>query len=170
MASDTVNNIAWMSQHDALVMGAGDSEWTLSASTADAPLTASNVKVKRQSVYGSSNISAKMVGDVILFVQRQGRKVREFVYTWEKDGYVSPDLTILADHITESGIKEIALQQQPDNILWCSLNNGNLAAMTYERDQEIVGWHKHTTDGAFESITVIPENKEDFCLCGREPR
>lgn len=162
LASDTVNNIAWMSQHDALVMGAGDSEWTLSASTADAPLTASNVKVKRQSVYGSSNISAKMVGDVILFVQRQGRKVREFVYTWEKDGYVSPDLTILADHITESGIKEIALQQQPDNILWCSLNNGNLAAMTYERDQEIVGWHKHTTDGTFESIAVIPENKEDF--------
>jgi hypothetical protein len=27
--------------------------------------------------------------------------------------------------------------------------------MTYERDQNVVGWHRHTTDGAFESVAVI---------------
>ena len=161
LASDTVNTICWMCQHDSLIIGTVDSEWTLSASSSDAALTASNIKVKRQSVYGSSGVAAQMVGEVVLFVQRQGRKVREFVYTWEKDGYVSPDLTIIADHITKSGIRETALQQQPDSILWCVLEDGGIAALTYERDQEVVGWQKYVTDGRFLSVAVLPEGGED---------
>lgn len=160
ISSDTVNTIIWMCQHDALVIGTVDSEWTLSASTSDAALTPGNFRVKRQSVYGSSGISAQMVGDTILFVQQGGRKVREFVFQWEKDGYVSPDMTILAEHITRSGIRETALQQLPDSILWCVLGNGEIAALTYERDQEVIGWHRHTTQGKFLSVCTLPEDAE----------
>ena len=161
LASDTVNTISWMCQHTALVIGTEDSEWTLSASDSNAALTPSNFRARRQSVYGSSGISALMVGEVILFVQRGGRKVREFVYSWEKDGYTSPDMTILADHITKSGIVETALQQLPDSILWCVLGDGSVAALTYERDQEVIGWHKHSTDGRIFSCCVIPNGDED---------
>lgn len=161
LASDTVNTIRWMCQQTALVIGTGDSEWTLSASDSSAALTPSNFRARRQSVYGSSGNPALMVGDVVLFVQRGGRKVREFVYNWEKDGYTSPDMTILADHITESGIVETALQQLPDSILWCVLGDGTAAALTYERDQEVIGWHKHVTDGKILSCCVIPDGAED---------
>lgn len=161
IASDTVNTISWMCQHDALIIGTMDSEWTLSASDSASALTPSNFKVRRQSVYGSSGIAAQMVGDVVLFVQRGGRKVREFVYQWEKDGYSSPDMTILADHITKPRIVETALQQLPDTILWCVLADGTAAALTYERDQEVVGWHKHETAGKFISCCVVPDQIED---------
>jgi len=33
--------------------------------------------------------------------------------------------------------------------------------MTYERDQEVIGWHRHVTDGAVESICVIPGLYQD---------
>lgn len=161
LSSDTVNSIEWLCQHNALIIGTMDSEWTLSASSSDAALTPSNFRVKRQSVYGSSHIPAKMVGEVLLFVQRGDRKVREFVYTWEKDGYTAPDMTVLADHITASGIRETSLQQQPDSILWCVLNDGTVAALTYEREQEVIGWQKHATEGKVLSCCVIPAGKED---------
>ena len=156
LASDTINTILWMCQHDALVIGTSDSEWSLSSSNSEAALTPGNFKIKRQSVYGSSGVSAGMVGDTILFVQQGGRKVREFVFQWEKNGYVSPDMTILADHITKSGIRDTALQQLPDSILWCVLNDGTAAALTYERDQEVVGWHRHNTDGKFIAVCTLP--------------
>ena len=161
LASDTVNTISWMCQHTALVIGTQDSEWTLSASDSNAALTPSNFRLRRQSVYGSAGVTAQMVGDVILFVQRGNRKVREFVYTWEKDGYSSPDMTILADHITKSGIVETALQQLPDSILWCVLADGTVAALTYERNQDVTGWHKHITEGKILSCCVIPDGNED---------
>lgn len=161
LSSNTVNTILWMCQHDALIIGTMDSEWTLSAANSESALTASNFVAKRQSVYGSKGIPAQMVGETVLFVQRGGRKVREFVFQWEKNGYSSPDMTILADHITESGIVETALQQLPDSILWCVLGDGTVSALTYERDQEVVGWHRHITDGKIISCCVIPTGDKD---------
>lgn len=161
LASDTVNTIAWMVQHDALVIGTMDSEWTISAGSRDEALTPTSLRVRRQSVYGSTDIPATMAGETVLFVQRGGRKVREFVYTWEKDGYTAADLTILADHITGSGIKEVALQQLPDTILWCLLADGTVACLTYERDQEVVGWQKFVTLGKVVSLTVVPAGSSD---------
>lgn len=160
LASDTVNTICWMCQHNALVIGTMDSEWALSASD-DSAITPSNFRVRRESVFGSEGIPAQMAGDTILFVQRGARKVREYVYQWEKNGYSSPDMTILADHISASGIRETALQQLPDTILWTVLNSGSLAALTYERDQEVVGWHRHETSGKVISCTTIPNGSED---------
>lgn len=156
LASDTVNTIEWMCQHDALIIGTQDSEWTLSASDSSAALTPSKFRCKRQSVYGSSTIPALMVGDTVLFVQRGNRKIREFVYTWEKDGYVSPDMSVLAEHITKGKVISTALQQLPDNIFWCLLADGTIAALTYERDQEVIGWHRHETQGRFTAVCVVP--------------
>lgn len=102
-----------------------------------------------------------MVGETLLFVQRGARKVREFVFQWEKNGYTSPDMTVLADHITFSGIKATALQQLPDSILWCVLNDGTISALTYERDQQVVGWSRHVTDGRILSCSIIPNGNAD---------
>ena len=161
LASDTVNTILWMCQHDALIIGTMDSEWTLSASDSNTALTPSNFRIKRQSVYGSSGTQGCMVGDTVLFVQRGGHKVREFVYSWEKDGYSCPDMTILADHIASVGIVDASLQQLPDTIYWCVLADGTLAALTYERDQEVIGWHRHDTQGSVLSVCVIPNGDAD---------
>jgi hypothetical protein len=156
LAADKVNAIRWLLAQDALLIGTSGGEWKLSGSDSDSALTPSNVEVRRQSNYGSAQIQAQLINETILFVQRQSRKVREFVYNFEKDGYVSPDLTILAEHISDSGIVQAAFQQQPHAIYWCILANGKLAGMTYERDQEVVAWHNHETDGEFESVAVIP--------------
>ena len=96
-----------------------------------------------------------MVNEVILFAQRQSHKIRELVYSFEKDGWVAPDLTILAAHIAGEGFAETAFAQQPDAIYWATNKDGELVGMTYERDQNVVGWHRHNTDGKFESVASI---------------
>jgi len=93
-------------------------------------------------------------------VQRNGRKVREMVEseTSVTAKYVSPDLTILAEHITEGEIIQTAYSQQPDNVYYAVTGNGTLSGMTYERDQQVIGWSRSLTPGAsgnFESVAVI---------------
>ena len=43
-----------------------------------------------------------------MFLQRAKRKIRELAYNYDTDGYVAPDLTILNETVTETGIKEMA--------------------------------------------------------------
>ena len=66
-----------------------------------------------------------------MFLQRAKRKLREMVYNYEVDGFIAPDMTILAEHITKGGLTSLAYQQEPDSILWCVRSDGTLLGLTY---------------------------------------
>ena len=163
LAASEGNRINWMFSQSEMLVGTSGDEWTIGAADSASALSATNVKTRRQASYGSKYMRAAMVNDVLLFVQRNGRKVRELVYELNKDGWVAPDLTLLAEHITVGEIVEVAYQQQPDAILWCVRGDGTLIGMTYERDQKVVGWHRHTiADNAdVESVATIYGNETE---------
>ena len=110
--------------------------------------------MKRQATYGSADIQPVQVANVTLFVQRAKRKLRELVFDLNTDSYQAPDMTILAEHITESGIKEMSLQQEPDNVVWCVLENGKFVGMTYRREENVIAWHEHLMGGALAQMRL----------------
>ena len=163
IGSNQVNVIRYLTSSRVLIVGTSGGEFAVSASGAAEPLSPTNAQIKRQANYGSANIQPIQVGNVTMFVQRASRKVRELVYNFDSDSYQAPDLTVLAEHITDSGITEMAFQQEPDNIVWCVLNDGRFVGMTYRREENVVGWHEHILGGSFgsgdavvESVAVIP--------------
>lgn len=154
LAAQERNTILWLVAQRVLLVGTTAGEWSIGGSN-DTSLTPSNVTVRRQSNYGSSPLQARLINDVVLYTQRLGNKVREMTFSYEKEGYLSPDLTLLAEHITEGGIIDTAFQRVPQSIYWGVTANGVLIGMTYERDQEVVGWHRHLTQGSVESVAVV---------------
>ena len=155
VASSEGNRIAWMFSQKRLMLGTSGDEWTIGGASSDQPFSASNIQAQKQSSFGSKTMRAILLNDVLLFVQRRGRKVRELTYNFERDGWVAPDLTVLSEHITTGEIVELAFQQQPDAVLWAVRGDGELIGMSYERDQNVVAWHRHTTDGDFESVATV---------------
>tara|TARA_R110000772_G_scaffold125530_1_gene232323 strand:+ start:1601 stop:4192 length:2592 start_codon:yes stop_codon:yes gene_type:complete len=153
IGSNQVNVIRYLVAARSLIVGTSGGEYVVTSGTQE-PLNPTNTQIKRQTTYGTADIQPVQVGNVTLFVQRAKRKVRELGYNYDADSYTAPDLTILAEHITESGIKEFALQQEPDNIVWCVLENGKLVGMTYRREEQVVAWHEHIIGGRFGTCTV----------------
>jgi hypothetical protein len=164
------NQINWLVSEQQLMVGTAGAEHTVGSRDPDKALTPAFTPQKRQSTYGSKFLQAQIVNDVVLFAQRLGRKIREAVYSFERDKNVAPDMTILAEHITEGGIKQTAYSQQPDQIFWFVTNDGQLIGMTYEREQDVIGFHRHETQGRFESVAVIPgtERDEIWCVVARD--
>jgi len=154
IGSNQVNVIRYLVAARSLVVGTSGGEYVVSASGSPEPLSPTNTAIKRQTTYGSADIQPVQSGNVTLFVQRALRKIRELSYNYDADSYTAPDMTVLAENVTESGIKEFALQQEPDNVVWCVLNNGKLAGMTYRREEQVVAWHLHTLAGRFGQCTV----------------
>jgi hypothetical protein len=78
-------------------------------------------------------------------------------------------MSLISEHITFPGITETAYQREPDQTLWAIRSDGVLLSMVYERPQEVVGWSKHTTDGLWESVAVIPGTAQDeiWLICNR---
>lgn len=155
LASTTGGRIQWIVSKSGLLVGTALDEWSLSASDAGAALTSTNVKAQLQSYYGSTSLPALVVNDTILYVQRMSRKIRELIYTWASESWISNDITALAEHTTRTLIKEVAYQRVPDAVLWFVRGDGQLVSMTYEREQQVVGFARHNTDGLFESVATI---------------
>lgn len=172
LSGDTVNNIEWFADDEkGLLTGTVGGEWLTRPSDTGDVTTPSNVQSKRSTGYGSkSGVSPLRAGRAILFVQRAGRKLRELAYLFEDDGFRAPDLTLVSEHVTRSGLKEMAYQAEPQSVVWACLVDGTLLSVTYERNQEVVGWARHimggqsdaaATQAKVESVAVIPNTAGD---------
>ncbi len=171
IASNQVNAIRFMAAGRTLIIGTAGGEFTVSGGGDNDAVTPTNILIKKQSNHGAANIDAVAVANATLFVQRAKRKLRELAYNFDVDGYIAPDLTILAEHVTDGGIVEMAYQEEPLAIIWCVRNDGELVALTYQREQEVVAWHRHVFGGAFgsgnavcESVAVIPTEDSEYEL------
>ena len=169
IASNQVNAIRFLSATRTLIVGTVGGEFSVSGGGTDDPVTPTNILIKKQSNHGCANIDAIPVGNVTLFLQRAKRKIRELAYNFDVDGYVAPDMTILAEHISESGIKSMSYQQEPNQLIWCVREDGRLVCLTYQREQQVVAWHQHIFGGAFgtgiavcESIATIPTDDKEY--------
>ncbi len=159
IASNQVNNIRYLSATRVLTIGTSGGEYVLTT-TNNGPITPTTTQIRKYSNYGSANTETVQVADVTLFLQRGNRKVREFKYIGEVNtaGYQAPDLTVLAEHITEGGLESFAYQQEPENIVWAIRADGALVGLTYRREEEVVAWHKHTIGGTFSGGSAVVES------------
>jgi hypothetical protein len=166
IASNQVNAIRYLSATRVLTIGTTGGEYVLTA-TSDGPVTPTTTLIRKYSNYGSAAVEPVQVADVTLFVQRGGRKVREFRYVGDINvsAYQAPDITIVAEHITAGGLSAFAYQQEPDGVIWAVRADGTLLGVTYRREEEVVAWHKHLIGGEFsggqavvESIATLPSD------------
>jgi hypothetical protein len=149
IASNQVNVIQSLKATRTLIILTSGGEFTLNSDSTGTAVSPTNINIKKQSNYGASSIDALSVGNATLFVQRAKRKLRELAYNFDTDGYVAPDMTILAEDITLNGLDELTYQQEPHSIIWGIRGDGILVGLTYQRSEQVVAWHQHKLGGSF---------------------
>ena len=169
IASNQVNAIRFMTATRTLIIGTAGGEFTVSGGGTDNAITPTNILIKKQSNHGAANVDAIAVGNATLFLQRAKRKIRELAYNFDVDGYIAPDMTILAEHISEGGLTQMAYQQEPNQIIYAVRGDGELIGLTYQREQQVTAWHRHIFGGVFgagnavcESVAVIPTDDTEY--------
>lgn len=167
MASTEVNRILnYLPLRTLLAMTSG-AEWLIQGATSG--FTAKTINGVPQSYNGSSTIPPLTLNDTALYLQGRGQAVSALNYSLEADGLASADLTIWSSHLfRDYQIIDWTYQKLPDSIVWAVRSDGILLGLTYLKNQDVVAWHRHETDGFVESVTCVPEGREDAVyLCVR---
>lgn len=132
------------------------SEWSIRGGQEKA-ITPTNVKAKDQSNYGSSDVEPCRVGQEVYFPQRARRKIRAISPNqYNDEQYVAPDMSVMSEHVTETGVVAMAYQAEPDAMLFAVRADGQMATLTADRDQGVWAWARQRTEGNFESVCVVP--------------
>lgn len=134
----------------------------------DGVVTPSSISIRPSNSYGTANINPIGKGTQVFFPQANRLIMRSFEFDFEQDSYVPVDRNTIADHITASGITQIAFQEGRPNVLWCTKNNGELIGLTIEEQEAVSGWHRHSTEGEFISTASLPRqtqyDQQWFCV------
>jgi len=156
-ASRESNALMWVESFGKiLAAGSLAEEWSIGSGSEGKILTPTNPpRIERETRVGSCDMPALLLGDALVFIANDRQQVMEFSYSFSDDKYVKQKMTQLAEHMFNSGIKQVAASRQPDTVLYCVMNDGRLMSFTYDRGQGVVAWAQHTTDGLFESVSVI---------------
>jgi hypothetical protein len=153
IATNKVNVIRFLSPAKDLIVGTAGGEFKVGRPLGE-PLKPDNVNITQQTTYGSHTSQPIQIGADVLFVQKQRKKIRSFEFRFADDTYISPDLTLLSEHITDTGVVDVDWAQEPDQIYWAVRDDGTLLGMTYLKEQEVLGWHRHIIGGKAVNCTI----------------
>lgn len=135
--------------------------WKVSSTTQGA-LLPSTVSAKPQTYYGANHVAPQLTGSNCLYVEANGRSVRDISYSNDAQSYTSDDRSIMAPHLFEGyTIVDSAFSRSPDKVFWCVRSDGVLLSMTFVPEHQVFAWARHETDGTVESICVVAEDNTD---------
>lgn len=155
IASGQVNAIRHLIPFRTLLAMTTGQEWNIGS---EGVLTPTTVDAVPETNYGTSYVRPIMIGNTAIFAARYGKRIRDYSYTFESDGYDGNDLSVLSRHLLKNKeIKEWDFAQEPDDIIWAVMSDGTLCTLTYLREHRVWGWARHETAGTVESVAVIPD-------------
>jgi len=106
-----------------------------------------------------------------LYAQKNGKSIREYLFSDVENAYASTSISILASHLVNAPVDMTMITgttTRPEQFAFFTNNDGTLALFHSVRAEKIAGWTLWTTrtDDEFVSITALNENL--FCVCKRE--
>ena len=141
LPSRQVNEINGLVALTTLIVLTTASEWSVGPGGSGV-LTPSSVLVKIQGYRGSYGINPVVVGNEALFVQANGKVVRNIGYDFASDTFTGQELNVYSKHLFDKWtIIDACYQQDPDTIIWFLRSDGRLVGATFMKEQQVIGWH-----------------------------
>ena len=187
MAGRQVNAVQHLLDIGKLVVFTTGGEWTINGDISGV-LTPSNINPKQYTANGSGYLPPLVVDGTALYIQARGSVVRDLAYDFQTDGYKGNEVSIFSAHLFDGyTIVDWAYQQIPHSTVWAIRSDGALLGLTYVREHQVLGWHRHdfkeverglstdyladgtyTADGSISATggttTLVPGYAENICV------
>lgn len=158
IAAREANTIRHLVPLQDLMVMTQSAEWRVNSD-----ISPTSLSVKPQSFVGAGQAVPLVVNNNMLFVAERGGHVRELGFSNDAGGYVTGDLSLRSSHLFDGlDIVDTAQSKAPYPICWFVSTSGLLLGLTYIPEQQVYAWHRHDTDGVFESVAVVAEGDDDI--------
>jgi hypothetical protein len=123
------------------------------------PLTPSSLGADQETYAGAApDVPPVVIGNSAVYLQARGSILRDLRFDQAVEGLNGRDLTLWATHLVDGHvIDRMDYAETPHSIVWAVRDDGVLLGLTYVRELDVWGFHRHDTDGDFEQVCTVPE-------------
>lgn len=168
IGKDTRNVVRWMKSKESLIVGTDAGEWSVFPRDTESTLSLLNYKVERQAEYGSADVPAEVIGDLVVYVERDSFRLRALESSiYDRGTFKSVDISFkVSDYFETDNIAQLAYSRSPIPTLWVRTVQGKLYAWVFDTTNGVSAWCEVTIAGASDlySISTTPGPNGDTLL------
>ena len=162
MSTDSVNAITAMRSGRDLQIFTKDAEFFVPQASLE-PITPSNIVIKNATRRGSKEgIKPVMAEGGTLFIQREGKALREFLFSDVDLNYQANNISLLASHLLKTprsmALRVATSTDDGDLLLIPNDEDGSMAVFSILRSQNVVAPAEWITDGKYLDVAVDVSN------------
>jgi hypothetical protein len=124
------------------------------------PITPASSSWQQQTVYGNKRIDTAQIDGATYYIDKNGKDLRSFLFSFNEDAYASTAVSLLASDITND-VQDIAAvtgtSANVSNYIYVVNGDGTVAVLNVMRSEGINGWTRITTDGNIKRVETIGE-------------
>ena len=124
------------------------------------PVTPSSINIQPQTSHGANNVEVQDVDGSTIFVDRHGKSLLSFLYSFNEDAYTTDDRSVLASHLINQPVDMALLAgTASDDANWLFIVNadGTATILNTLRSQDINGFTRWNTSGDIKSVCVVDD-------------
>lgn len=153
---NTINSLVAMPS--GLVILSDQQAWLVNGGSAGAGVSSLNITANSQAYNGSAGLPPIVANYDLLYVQAKQSIVRDLSYNFYTNVYTGANISTISSHLFFGyTLLEWCWAEEPFKIVWAVRNDGVLLSLTYLKDQELIAWAHHDTQGAFKSVATVTE-------------
>lgn len=157
--SDDINVIEYLVSVESLVALTFGGEYETRGGI-EKPITQLNAQLSKISKWGSDAVRPEEAGKDMLVVQRGGRAIRRLKRE-DVAGFSMIDVSVFSEHLLADGVRSMAWEQSPEQVMWVATGAGKLLAVTYSDEQNTVAFCSGNASGFVEWLATIPDGSVD---------
>lgn len=127
----------------------------------DAAITPVNVSILRATEHGTKSVLPVSVDGATIFIERNGKVIREFFFNDLEKSYNATDISINAPHLIADPVR-MGVRKSTDSIpadfVYLVNADGTVAVLSTLRSQNLAAWSLFTTTGSFEQVAVVDKD------------
>lgn len=133
--------------------------WLLNGGSPGSPISAISVSANPQGYTGSSDLPPIATATDLLYVQAKQSIVRDLAFNFYLNNFIGSDISILSSHLFYGfSLIQWAFAEEPFKLIWAIRNDGVMLCLTFLKEQEVIAWSQHNTQGTFTSVAAVNEN------------
>ena len=175
LATDDGEPIAWLVSKSDIMIGTGNSEWSLGSRDAGQALTADIVSAKNQSADGVEYIQPAQCENMVVYARRGGIELSSIAYDFANDSYASTSLSTMNPELLGNGIIQVFNQLAPKNRIWAIDKKGGCFVFDFDKANNVAAWSEMTfgdgvvsgcvcSTGSFKSVFLAVNRNGRLCL------
>ena len=160
----TLNNTVLNTIKSAVPVSAGliilsdKGAWLLNGGSPGSAISATQLVANPQAYSGASDLPPITTPNDLLYVQSKNSIVRDLAFNFYLNNYVGEDISVLSSHLFYGySMIQWAWAEEPFKLVWMVRNDGQLLSLTFVKEQQLVAWAHHDTNGTFTSVASINE-------------